>query len=79
MKVVVLDPNKVREAKMGEEGKRALKIFLEFWLLIGFLAGFNLYNYFRSGSKLFLVVGIVCVAGFIGWALFYFFYVRKSP
>jgi len=77
MKVVVFDPNKDRELKMSEEGKRALKIFLEFWLLIGLLAAFNLYNYFRSSSKLFLVVSIVCVVGFIGWALFYFLYVRK--
>ena len=63
---------------MSEEGKRALKIFLEFWLLIGLLAAFNLFNYFRSGSKLFLVVGIICIAGFIGWALFYLLYARKS-
>jgi hypothetical protein len=63
---------------MSEEGKRALKIFLEFWLLIGLLAGFNLYNYFRRGSRLFLVVGIICIVGFVGWALFYLFYVRKS-
>lgn len=62
---------------MSEEGKRALKIFLEFWLLIGLLAAFNLFNYFRTGSKLFLVVGIICIAGFIGWALFYVLYVRK--
>ena len=63
---------------MSEGGKRDLKIFLEFWLLIGLLAGFNLYNYFRGGSKLFLAVGIVCVVAFVGWALFYLFYVRKS-
>lgn len=63
---------------MSEEGKRALKIFLEFWLLIGLLAGFNLYNYFSGGRKLFLVVGSICVAGFIGWALFYWFYVRRG-
>lgn len=63
---------------MSEEGKRALKIFLQFWLLIGLLAGFNLYNYFRNGSKLFLVVAIICVAGFIGWALFYLLYASKS-
>ena len=63
---------------MNEDEKRGFKIFLEFWLLIGLLAGFNLYNYFRGGSKLFLAVGMVCVAGFIGWALFYLFYVRKS-
>lgn len=60
----------------GEEGKRELKIFLEFWLLIGLLAGFNLWNYFGGGSKLFLAVGIICVVAFIGWALFYLFYVR---
>ena len=63
---------------MSEEGKRALKIFLEFWLLIGLLAAFNLFNYFRSGSRLFLVVAIICITGFIGWALFYLLYVRKS-
>ena len=62
---------------MGEEGKRELKIFLEFWLLIGLLAGFNLYNYFQGGSKLFLVVGIVCVVAMIGWVLFYLLYVRR--
>ena len=60
-----------------EEGKRELKIFLEFWLLIGLLAGFNLYSYFSGGSKMFLVVGIICVAAMIGWALFYFLYVRR--
>ena len=63
---------------MNEEGKRALKIFLEFWLLIGLLAAFNIYNYVRSGSKLFLAVGAICITGFIGWALFYVFYVRKQ-
>ena len=61
----------------NEEGKRELKIFLEFWLLIGLLAGFNLYNYFSGGSRMFLVVGIICVLGFIGWALFYLLYVRR--
>ena len=60
-----------------KEGKRELKIFLEFWLLIGLLAGFNLYSYFRGGSKLFLAVGIICVLAMIGWALFYFLYVRR--
>ena len=63
---------------MKEDEKRGFKIFLEFWLLIGLLAGFNLYNYFRGGSKLFLAVGMMCAVGFIGWALFYLFYVRKS-
>jgi hypothetical protein len=69
--------NQVRRC-MNEEGKRALKIFLEFWLLIGLLAAFNLYSYFRGGSKMFLVVGIICVFGFIGWGLFYVFYVRRG-
>jgi hypothetical protein len=63
---------------MNEEGKRELKIFLEFWLLIGLLAAFNFYNYVHNGSKLFLVVGIICVVGFIGWALFYLLYMRKT-
>ena len=61
----------------GEAGKRELKIFLEFWFLIGLLAAFNLYNYFSGGSKLFLIVGIICVVSFIGWALFYVSYVRR--
>ena len=61
----------------NEEGKRELKIFLEFWLLIGLLAGFNLYYYFSGGSKMFLVVGIICVLGFIGWALFYLLHIRR--
>jgi|GEM_PF-1289380 len=78
MKVAGLIRTKIVSVEMSEEGKRALRIFLEFWLLIGLLAGFNLYNYFRSGGKLFLFVSIVCVVGFIGWALFYFLYVRKS-
>ena len=63
---------------MSEEGKKGLKIFLEFWLLIGALAGFNLYMYFGGRSKMFLVGGLICSAAFVGWALFYFFYVRKS-
>jgi hypothetical protein len=63
---------------MNEQGKRALKIFLEFWLLIGLLAGFNIYNYIQNGSKLFLVVGIICITGFVGWALFYLLYVRRN-
>ncbi|HSB08288.1 MAG TPA: hypothetical protein VLM38_02165 [Blastocatellia bacterium] len=63
---------------MSEEGKRGLRLFLEFWLLIGVLAGFNLYSYFRGGSGLFLVVGVICVVAFIGWAMFYVFYVRTS-
>jgi hypothetical protein len=65
------------EKSTSAEGKRELKVFLEFWLLIGLLAGFNLYNYYRGGAKMFLVVGLICVAAFIGWALFYLLYVRK--
>jgi hypothetical protein len=64
---------------MSGEGKRELKIFLEFWLLIGLLAGFNLYNYYRGGSKLFLAVGLICVVAFVGWALFYILYIRRNP
>jgi hypothetical protein len=63
---------------MDEQGKQGLKVFLQFWLLIALLAGFNIYNYVRSGSKMFLVVGIFCIAAFIGWALFYALYVRKG-
>ena len=63
---------------MSKEGNPALKIFLQFWLLMGLLAGFNFYSYFRRGARLFLVVGIICVVVFIGWALFYVLYVRKK-
>ena len=70
-------PNEDKPKSHREEAKRELKIFLEFWLLIGLLAGFNLYSYFSGGSKMFLVVGIVCVVAMIGWALFYFLYVRR--
>ena len=63
---------------MSKEVNPGLKIFLQFWLLIGLLAAFNFYNYFRRGARLFLVVGIICVAVFIGWALFYGLYVRKN-
>lgn len=63
---------------MDEIGKRGLKIFLEFWLLIGLLAAFNVYSYVRSGSKLFLGVSIVCIIAFVGWALFYVFYFRRA-
>jgi hypothetical protein len=63
---------------MSEQSKQGLKIFLQFWLLIALLAGFNIYNYIRNGSKMFLIVGIICIAVFIGWALFYVLYVRRS-
>jgi hypothetical protein len=63
---------------MDEEGKRGLKLFLEYWLLMGLLAAFNFYMYFTKGSVMFLVVGLVCIAAFVGWAMFYLFYVRKG-
>jgi hypothetical protein len=63
---------------MSEQGKHGLKIFLQFWLLIALLAGFNIYNYVRNGSTMFLIVGIICIAVFFGWALFYALYVRKG-
>ena len=63
---------------MSETEKRGLKIFLEFWLLIGVLAGFNFYMYYGSGKAMFLAVALLCIAGFIGWALFYLLYVRKA-
>lgn len=70
--------SKIKEREMKEEEKRALKIFLEFWLLIGVLAGFNFYMYNRNGASMFLIVGIVAAAVFVGWALFYKFYVRRG-
>ena len=67
-----------KEQRMKEDEKRGLKIFLEFWLLMGLLAGFNFYMYHRNGATMFLVVGIVAAVVFVGWALFYVFYVRGS-
>lgn len=61
-----------------ETEKRGLKIFLEFWLLIGVLAGFNFYMHLRNGAVMFLIVGIAAALVFVGWALFYVFYVRRS-
>jgi hypothetical protein len=63
---------------MGKEGNPGLKIFVEFGLLIVLLAAFNLYNYFHGGARLFLVVGTICILGFVGWTLFYLLYVRRS-
>jgi hypothetical protein len=62
----------------NEESKQGLKIFLQFSLLIALLAGFNIYNYIRNGSKMFLIVGIFAIAVFIGWALFYVLYIRRD-
>ena len=61
------------------EATRGLKIFLEFWLLIALLAAFNFYSYYKSGSKLFLAVAIICCAALLVWAAFYFVYVRRPP
>ena len=63
---------------MSEEAKRGLTLFLEFWLLIALLAGFNFYSFFRGGSKAFLAVGMLAAAVWVGWALFYLFYVRPA-
>jgi hypothetical protein len=63
---------------MSNPDSRGVKIFLQYWLLFAILAGFNFYMYIARGSKLFLVVAIVCVAVFIGWILFYLLYVRKG-
>jgi hypothetical protein len=63
---------------MKEQGKQELRMFFQFWLLIALLAGFNIYNYVRNGSKMFLIVGIICIVVWIGWALFYALYVRKG-
>ena len=66
------------ERGAGAGGSGGLKIFLEFGLLIALLAGFNFYSYFNSGSKLFLVVAIICLAALAGWTAFYLLYVRRK-
>ena len=60
------------------EQDRGLRVFIQYWLLIAVLGGFNLYNYFKSGNKLSLTVAIVCALAFAGWLLFYVVYVRKK-
>ena len=57
---------------------RGVKIFLQYWLLIALLGGFNLYWYFRNGRVASLVVAIACAVAFTGWVLFYYLYVRKN-
>ena len=59
------------------ERDRGLRLFLQYWLLIAVLGGFNVYTYIRSGNTLSLVVAIVCALAFAGWLLFYIVYVRK--
>ena len=61
---------------MAEEGKQGLRIFLQYWILIAVLGGFNFYRYATTGAKFSLIVGIGCASVFIGWVAFYFYYVR---
>ena len=60
------------------ERKRGFRLFLQYWLLIAVLGGFNVYTYIKSGNKLSLAVAIVCALAFAGWLLFYIVYVRKK-
>jgi hypothetical protein len=61
---------------MAGEGKQGLRIFLQYWLLIAVLGAFNFYRYFTTRATLSLIVGIGCATVFIGWVLFYWYYVR---
>ena len=61
---------------MAEEGKRGLRIFLQYWVLIAILGGFNFYRYYSTGALFSLIVGIGCAVVFLGWIFFYLFYVR---
>ena len=63
---------------MGDQGNRGLKLFLEFWVLMALLAGFNFYMYHDRGRALFLIVGIVATVAFVGYGLFYVLYVRRG-
>lgn len=63
---------------MSEEAKLGLKIFLQCGAFIAALAGFNLYAFYRGGSKMFLVVGIFGLALLIGWIIYYTVYVRRN-
>jgi hypothetical protein len=63
---------------MSTEGKQGLRIFLQYWLLIAVLGAFNFYRYATTRATLSLVVGIGCAVVFVGWVLFYLFYVRKK-
>jgi hypothetical protein len=60
------------------EQNRGLRIFLQYWLLIAVLGGFNTYTYIKNGNKLALAVAIVCALAFAGWLFFYLLYVRKK-
>ena len=60
------------------EQDRGFRVFLQYWLLIAVLGGYNLYRYINGGNKLSLALAIVCALAFVGWLLFYIFYVRKK-
>lgn len=62
-----------------KETNKGLRLFLQYGGLILLLAAFNFYNYFKSGIRLSLIVAIACLAGLVGWVLFYLLYVRKKP
>lgn len=61
---------------MKTEEKRALRIFLQFSLLIALMAGVNLYLYYREGGPFSLIVAIICGIALIGWVIYYKRYVR---
>ena len=61
---------------MKQEQKRALRIFIQFSLLIALMAGVNLYLYFVDGNLMSLVVALLSGIAFIGWVYFYKRYVR---
>ena len=62
---------------MDEQAQHGLRLFLTYWALFAALGGLNVYNYVHKGSKLSLVVAIVCGVIFVGWAVFYFVYFRR--
>jgi hypothetical protein len=61
---------------MKTEEKRALRIFLQFSLLIALMAGVNLYLYLKEGRSFSLIVAIICGIALIGWVYYYRRYVR---
>jgi hypothetical protein len=61
-----------------EQARQRLRIFLTFWLLLAALAGLNLYIYLTLHIRTSLVVMVICSVAFIGWSIFYAFYVRRS-
>jgi len=68
----------IKMTLMDDQAARGLKIFLMFWALFAALAAMNLYGYFKLGNKLSLVGGVICTLVFIGWAMFYVLYVRRT-